>query len=239
MTQSPVEWAVSNNPIDYETAVSFMESRVRGIIENSTAELVWLLEHPPIYTAGTSAKSQDLLDENRFEVFETGRGGEFTYHGPGQRVAYIMLNVGKRGRDVRAFIEQLQNWVIETLDCYKISGEIRTDRVGVWVNRPDKGLDREEKIAAIGIRLKRWVSYHGISLNISPNLEHFTGITPCGIDHPNYGVTSLRDLGLSNSMHDVDQSLRKCFEKVFQSPTVDSEVVFPKVINASPRNHKH
>lgn len=239
MTQTPIDWAVSVDPIDYETAISFMEFRARSIIEGASTELVWLLEHPPIYTAGTSAKSQDLLDENRFDVFETGRGGEFTYHGPGQRVAYIMLDVGKRGRDVRAFIEHLQNWIIGTLASFSVTGLVRKDRVGVWVKRPDIGQHHEDKIAAIGIRLKRWVSYHGISLNISPNLEHFSGITPCGIDHPNYGVTSLRDLGVNKSMQEVDQSLRKCFETVFQSPTVDSEVIPPKEINASARSHKH
>lgn len=224
MIQTPVEWAVSSDLVDYATAVSFMESRARSIHNGDATELVWLLEHPPIYTAGTSAKSQDLLEENRFDVFETGRGGEYTYHGPGQRVAYTMLNVGKRGKDVRAFIEQLQNWIIGTLARYSVAGSVRKDRVGVWVDRPDLGHEREDKIAAIGIRLKRWVSYHGISLNVHPDLEHFSGITPCGIDHPNYGVTSLHGLGVKKTMDEVDQTLRASFEEIFQSPTVETKV---------------
>lgn len=226
MTQTPVDWAVSDRLINYETAVSFMESRARKIFNGQANELVWLLEHPPIYTAGTSAKARDLLDNTRFKVFEAGRGGEFTYHGPGQRVAYIMLNVGERGRDVRALIEQLQNWIIKTLGCYTVEGGARPDRVGVWVKRPELGHNREDKIAAIGIRLKRWISYHGISLNVCPDLEHFTGITPCGIDHPNYGVTSLEDLGVIKTLEEVDQTLRECFEEVFESQSVDTRIDF-------------
>lgn len=226
MTQTPVDWAVSDRLINYATAVSFMESRAKKIFIGQANELVWLLEHPPIYTAGTSAKARDLLDNARFKVFEAGRGGEFTYHGPGQRVAYIMLNVAERGKDVRAFIEQLQNWIIKTLGCYSVEGGARPDRVGVWVKRPELGQNREDKIAAIGIRLKRWISYHGISLNVCPDLEHFTGITPCGIDHPNYGITSLEDLGVIKTLKEVDQALRECFEEVFQSQTVDTRIDF-------------
>ena len=219
MKHNPVDWAVSRNLISYEHAISFMETRARSIYEGRANELIWLLEHPPIYTSGTSAKEDDLLDKDRFEVFETGRGGEFTYHGPGQRVAYVMLNVAKRGQDVRAFVKKLQNWIIATLACHSVIGEIREDRVGVWVERPELGNDREDKIAAVGIRLKRWVSYHGISLNVSPDLEHFAGITPCGIKHPNFGVTSLKDLGVNKSLSEIDKSLRKEFEEVFQTPT--------------------
>lgn len=219
MKQNPVDWAVSRNLIAYERAISYMETRARRINEGQANEIVWLLEHPPIYTSGTSAKADDLLDKDRFEVFETGRGGEFTYHGPGQRVAYVMLDVAKRGQDVRAFVKQLQNWIIETLACHSVIGEIREDRVGVWVERPELGQDREDKVAAIGIRLKRWVSYHGISLNVSPNLEHFSGITPCGITQPNFGVTSLKELGVDKTLTEIDLSLRKTFEEVFQTPT--------------------
>lgn len=219
MKQNPVDWAVSRNLIAYERAISYMETRARSIYDGKANELVWLLEHPPIYTAGTSAVDDDLIDKDRFEVFKTGRGGEFTYHGPGQRVAYVMLNVAKRGQDVRAFVKLLQYWIIQTLACYSVIGNIRENRVGVWVKRPKLGDEREDKIAALGIRLKRWVSYHGISLNVSPNLEHFSGITPCGINHPNFGVTSLKELGIDITLTEIDLSLRKTFEEVFQTPT--------------------
>lgn len=219
---SPVEWAVSPSPVDYEAALAFMQQRVRAIRETGAPELVWLLEHPPLYTAGTSAKPEDLKDANRFPVYDAGRGGEYTYHGPGQRVAYVMLDVAQRGRDVRAFVAKLEDWIIEALDRFNIKGEIRDGRVGVWVDRSQPGAPRrEDKIAAIGLRLKRWVSFHGISLNVEPDLSHFTGITPCGIAEDGLGVTSLLDLGLPVTMEDADDALKQAFRKVFLSELVD------------------
>jgi lipoyl(octanoyl) transferase len=216
-----VEWAVSPQPVDYEAARAFMEARARAIREEGATELIWLLEHPPLYTAGTSAKAVDLRAPERFPVFEAGRGGEYTYHGPGQRVAYVMLDVAERGRDVRAFVANLERWIITALQSFNIDADVRDGRVGVWVDRTQPGgALREDKIAAIGIRLKRWVSFHGISLNVEPDLEHFTGITPCGIDDPRYGVTSLVDLGLPVAMPDADEALRQAFETVFEAPTV-------------------
>ena len=209
----PVEWAISDDPVAYEAAVAAMEARVEAISRGEAGELVWLLEHPPLYTAGTSARDADLLTPGRFPVHRTGRGGQFTYHGPGQRIAYVMLDLNRRGRDVRAFVGALEGWIIDTLDRFNVRGETRGDRVGVWVRRPDKGRvvedkvvedqsveDKivEDKIAAIGIRLKRWISLHGLSINVEPELSHFSGIVPCGI--AGHSVTSLADLGLLVSL---------------------------------------
>jgi len=213
-----VEWITTDGLTDYEEALAFMENRVAGIINGAAAECVWLLEHPPLYTSGTSAKVVDLVDPNRFPVYDARRGGEYTYHGPGQRVVYVMLDVGKRGRDVRKFVKDLEHWIIATLDTFNVKGEIRDGRVGVWVQRHDKPLQAdgsvaEDKIAALGIRLRKWVSFHGLSINVEPDLTHFDGIVPCGIrDH---GVTSLVDLGLPVSMADLDVALKSCFEVQF------------------------
>lgn len=210
-----VEWITSQTPVDYETALSQMEARVDAIAAKTAGEAVWLLEHPPLYTAGTSARAEDLTDPDRFPVFQARRGGQYTYHGPGQRVAYVMLDVAARGRDVRRFVTALENWVIATLAEFNVTGERRIGRVGVWVQRPDKPLTptgevREDKIAAIGIRLRKWVSFHGISINVEPDLDHFGGIVPCGIrDH---GVTSLVDLGLPVTLADVDVAMKKTFD---------------------------
>lgn len=209
----PVEWAISDDLVGYEAAVGFMEARVEAIAKGEARELVWLLEHPPLYTAGTSATDADLLIPGRFPVHRTGRGGQYTYHGPGQRVAYVMLDLNRRGRDVRAFVGALEGWVIETLDGFNVRGETRTDRVGVWVRRPHKGTGVEDKIAAIGIRLKRWVSLHGLSINVEPELAHFDGIVPCGI--AGHGVTSLVDLGLPMTLADLDVALAETFMEVF------------------------
>ncbi|UYV37746.1 lipoyl(octanoyl) transferase LipB [Rhodobacteraceae bacterium D3-12] len=213
-----VDWKISDGLTDYDTALAFMEARVAAIAAGEADECVWLLEHPPLYTAGTSAKPEDLTDPDRFPVHEARRGGQYTYHGPGQRVVYVMLDVGKRGHDVRAFVKQLETWVIATLGRFNVTGEIREGRVGVWVTRPEKppqpdGSPREDKIAAIGIRLRRWVSFHGISINVEPDLEHFSGIVPCGIT--DRGVTSLVDLGLPVTMDDLDLALRDTFETTF------------------------
>jgi lipoyl(octanoyl) transferase len=204
--ERPIEWAVSASPVDYPAAVAFMEQRAKLIAEGRAHELVWLCEHPPLYTAGTSAKPQDLLDPSRFPVHTTGRGGQYTYHGPGQRIVYVMLDVRRRFNDVRAFVSFLENWTIEVLDSFEVAAERRPDRVGVWVRRPGKALDAEDKIAAIGIRLRRWVSYHGIAINVNPDLEHFSGIVPCGIR--GHGVTSLADLNVRAGMADLDAALR-------------------------------
>jgi lipoyl(octanoyl) transferase len=211
---SPVEWRLSDGLTPYEDALGVMEARAAAIAAGSAPELVWLLEHSPLYTAGTSAKPQELLHP-RFPVHWTGRGGQFTYHGPGQRVAYVMLDLKKRGPDVRRFVAGLEEWIIRALAAFNVAGERREDRIGVWVRRSDKGAGREDKIAAIGIRLKRWVSLHGIALNVHPDLSHFAGIVPCGIAEPRYGVTSLMDLGLPVTMADVDIALRRAFESVF------------------------
>ena len=213
-----VEWITTDGLTDYRQAEAWMEARATAIAAGEADECIWLLEHPPLYTAGTSAKPQDLMDPDRFDVFETRRGGQYTYHGPGQRVAYTLLDVGKRGRDVRVFVHQLETWVIATLDTFNVRGEIRDGRVGVWVERPEKpplpdGSVAEDKIAAIGIRLRKWVSFHGVSINVEPDLSHFDGIVPCGIaDH---GVTSLVDLGLPVTMDDVDVALKQQFTQVF------------------------
>jgi len=209
-----VEWRVTDSLVDYEEALAIMEARAAAIAEGTAPELVWLLEHPPLYTSGTSARPGDLVDA-RFPVFATGRGGQFTYHGPGQRVVYLMLDLKRRRPDVRAYVASLEQLIIATLAAFNVRGERREDRVGVWVKRPDKGDGYEDKIAAIGVRLKRWVSLHGIAINVEPELSHFTGIVPCGIEDPRYGVTSLADLGLPVTMHDVDIALRQAFEDVF------------------------
>jgi lipoyl(octanoyl) transferase len=213
-----VEWRISNTPVDYRKAVAAMESRAAAIAAGEAPELVWLLEHPPLYTSGTSGKAADLL-EARFPVFASGRGGQLTYHGPGQRVAYVMLDLKKRRPDVRAYVAALEEWIIRTLDAFNVRGERREDRVGVWVKRPDKGLGFEDKIAAIGVRLKRWVSFHGIAINVEPDLTHFAAIVPCGVADPRYGVTSLVDLGHLVSMAEIDIALRRAFEEVFGSTT--------------------
>jgi lipoyl(octanoyl) transferase len=213
-----VEWITTDGLTDYRQAEAWMEARVAAIAAGEADECIWLVEHPPLYTAGTSAKVQDLTDPERFPVYDTKRGGQYTYHGPGQRVAYVMLDVGKRGRDLRCFVRDLEAWVIATLDQFNLRGEIRTGRVGVWVQRPEKpaqadGSAAEDKIAAIGIRLRKWISFHGISINVEPDLSHFEGIVPCGIrDH---GVTSLVDMGLPVTMDDLDVALRAQFDTVF------------------------
>ncbi len=213
-----VEWKISEGLVPYDEALAFMEARAAAIAAGEAEECVWLLEHPPLYTAGTSARPEDLTDPGRFPVHEARRGGQYTYHGPGQRVVYVMLDVGRRGRDVRAFVQQLENWVIATLAEFNLRGEIREGRVGVWIARPEKpplpdGSPREDKIAAIGIRLRKWVSFHGISINVEPDLDHFSGIVPCGIT--GHGVTSLVDLGLPVTMDDLDAALKATFTKAF------------------------
>ncbi len=210
-------WAISEGLVGYAEAVAFMEARAAAIANGTADELVWLVEHPPLYSRGASAKTSDLLDPGRFPVFESQRGGQFTYHGPGQRVAYVMLDLNRRGRDVRDFVCKLEQWIIDTLAEFNIKGERRREgRVGVWVDRtPVGGELREDKIAALGIRLKRWVSFHGISLNVDPDLSHFGGITPCGVSDPRYGVTSLHALGQLVPMYEVDIALRAAFERNF------------------------
>jgi len=210
----PVEWSISEHVIGYEDALAAMTDRATAIAEGEARELVWLLEHPPLYTAGTSARPQDLL-ETSFPVYSTGRGGQFTYHGPGQRVGYLMLDLKGRAPDVRRFVATIEEWIIRTLAAFDVRGERRDDRIGVWVPRPDKGGGCEDKIAAIGIRVRRWVTLHGFALNVAPDLTHFSGIVPCGVTDPRYGITSLADLGRQVSMSDVDQVLRAEFESLF------------------------
>ncbi|MDE1936388.1 lipoyl(octanoyl) transferase LipB [Bradyrhizobium sp.] len=210
-----VEWLISDQAIPYPQAVAAMEARVAEIAAGRAGELVWLLEHPSLYTSGTSGKAADLLDA-RFPIFQTGRGGQLTYHGPGQRVAYVMLDLKRRRPDVRAYVASLEEWIIRTLAAFNVRGERREDRVGVWVARPDKGKGHEDKIAAIGVRLRRWVSFHGIAINVEPELDHFQGIVACGVTDPRYGVTSLADLGLTATTADLDIALRQSFEEVFQ-----------------------
>lgn len=215
----PVEWIVSDGLTPYETALSFMEERAGAIARGAADECVWLLEHPPLYTAGTSSRPEDLLLA-RFPVHQTGRGGQYTYHGPGQRVAYAMLDLKRRRQDVRAYVAALEAWLIATLAAFNVRGERREDRVGVWVRRPDKapgpgGAPAEDKIAAIGLRLRQWVSFHGIALNVEPDLSHFSGIAPCGVHEPHFGVTSLADLGLPITTPEVDSALRAAFERIF------------------------
>ena len=214
-----IEWISTSTLIDYEYAVNWMKTRSAEIAAGQKQECIWFLEHPPLYTAGTSAKNKDLKDNSRFPVYQTNRGGQYTYHGPGQRVAYVLLNLNNRGRDVRKFIKNLELWIINTLRKFNLNAEARQGRVGVWVKREDKpfnsnGLAKEEKIAAIGIRLSKWISYHGISINLAPDLEHFDGIIPCGIN--NLGVTMLLDLGLSVTMKELDKTLKETFYELFE-----------------------
>ncbi len=218
---APIEWRVEPGLLDYQVAVEQMEARVAAIRAGTQSELIWLVEHPPLYTAGTSADPADLVAPDRFPVFKTGRGGQFTYHGPGQRVAYVMLDLSERGKDVRSFVAGLEQWIIETLAAFNVTGERREDRVGVWVRRPEKhsaipGTVAEDKIAAIGIRVRKWVSFHGISINVEPDLEHFTGIVPCGVSE--HGVTSLVDLGLPVTMEDLDIALKQTAADLFGGP---------------------
>jgi lipoyl(octanoyl) transferase len=210
----PPEWRITSHSVDYPTAVATMEGRVAAIRSGSEAELVWLVEHPPLYTAGTSADPRELIDPDRLPVFRTGRGGRYTYHGPGQRVAYVMLDLKARGGDVRAYVCQLEDWIIRTLARFNVVGERRDGRIGIWVRRTDRGEpQREDKIAAIGVRVRHWVSYHGIALNVEPDLGHFSGIVPCGIS--GHGVTSLVDLGIPVTMAEVDAALRAEFPAIF------------------------
>jgi lipoyl(octanoyl) transferase len=213
-----VEWIVSEEAVPYPEAVTAMEARAAAISAGEAGEQVWLVEHPPLYTAGTSARHADLVAPDRFPVFRTGRGGQFTYHGPGQRVVYLMLDLNRRGPDLRRYVSQLEEWIIATLARFNVTGERRADRIGVWVRRPDKpplpdGTMAEDKIAAIGIRVRRWVTFHGISLNVDPELEHYSGIVPCGVT--GYGVTSLADLGIPVAMPEVDAALKAEFERLF------------------------
>ena len=220
MTRSlpPPEWRITDAPVAYEDALAFMDARATAIRAGTAPECVWLLEHPPLYTGGTSAAPADLIDPDRFPVHKTGRGGEYTYHGPGQRIGYVMLDLRARGGDVRAFVRDLEEWIIRTLARFTVTGERREGRAGVWVRRTDKGApQREDKVAALGVRVRHWVSLHGIALNVEPDLSHYQGIVPCGIaDH---GVTSLADLGLTPAMPEVDMALRAEFESVFQKET--------------------
>ena len=218
MADPAPEWITSHAPVAYDAAVAWMEARATAIANGTAPEAIWLLEHPPLYTAGTSAKPEDLTDPDRFPVHPTRRGGQYTYHGPGQRVAYVLLDLNTRGKDVRAFVQKLESWVIATLAEFNVTGEIRPGRVGVWVARPEKpplpdGTPREDKIAAIGVRLRKWVSFHGLSINVEPDLSHFDGIVPCGIS--DQGVTSLVDLGLPVTLDDVDTALKRSFDAAF------------------------
>jgi lipoyl(octanoyl) transferase len=215
---APVEWVHTPGLVPYEEACALMAQRVDAIAAGSAGEMVWLLEHPPLYTAGTSARPEDLV-EARFPVHQAGRGGQFTYHGPGQRVAYVMLDLNRRKPDVRAFVATLEEWIIRTLSAFNVRGERRDDRIGVWVRRPDKGGGYEDKIAAIGIRVRKWVTLHGIALNVEPELSHFSGIVPCGVSETRYGVTSLADLGVPVSMAEADTTLRREFEPLFGATT--------------------
>lgn len=213
----PVEWARSEGYVDYPVAVEAMEARAAAIAEGRAPELVWLLEHPPLYTAGVSSKDADLLDAGRFPVHRSGRGGQFTYHGPGQRVAYVMLDLNARGKDVRAFVRGLEQWIVGALGEFNVAADVREGRVGVWVERRGPGWSREDKIAAIGVKVRKWVSFHGISLNVEPDLSHFGGIVPCGIAE--HGVTSLVDLGVPATMDEADEALRTSFRRVFGETT--------------------
>src|SRR6266446_4109980 len=209
---SRIEWRISNEAVDYLAAIEEMEGRVAAIRCGSVAELVWLLEHPPLYTAGTSARDEELLDPGRLPVHRTGRGGRYTYHGPGQRIAYVMLDLARRGRDVRCHVHRLEEWMIDTLARFDVQGERRDGRIGIWVARPGGG---EDKIAAIGVRVRRWVTYHGVALNVDPELAHYRGIIPCGIAE--HGVTSLAALGVATTMAEVDDVLHATFREVFEA----------------------
>lgn len=215
-----IEWVTSPGLTDYPTALAFMERRVAEIHDGTARERIWLVEHPPLYTAGTSADPAELLAPERFPVYDAGRGGRFTYHGPGQRVVYVMLDLTRRGRDLRDFVCKLEKWVIAALARFNVKGEIRDGRVGVWVTRGEPPFTREDKIAAIGVRVRRWVTFHGLSLNVEPDLSHFGGIVPCGIS--DHGVTSLVDLGLPVTMDDVDVALRETFQTVFDLPLIEA-----------------
>ncbi len=213
---APIDWAVSDAPVDYQAAADFMDRRVQAIAAGEADELIWLLEHPPLYTAGTSARPEDLRAPERFPVFKSPRGGQYTYHGPGQRVVYVMLNLNARAKDVRAYVQDLEACVIDALAAFAIKGERRAGRVGVWVDRTQPaGPFQEDKVAAIGVRIKKWVTLHGLSLNVEPDLEHFAGITPCGISEAGLGVTSLVDLGLPVTLRDADIALKVAFEDRF------------------------
>lgn len=216
-----VAWSIADAPVAYPAAVAAMEDRVAAIRAKEAPEQVWLVEHPPLYTAGTSAKPADLLDSGRFPVFRSGRGGQYTYHGPGQRVAYVMLDLTRRDEDLRKYVRTLEEWIIRTLASFNVRGQRRDDRIGVWVSRPDQGIGREDKIAAVGIRIRRWVTFHGIALNVDPVLDHFSGIVPCGIR--DRGVTSLIDLGIPVSMAEVDAVMRREFEALFGKTVSRSE----------------
>jgi lipoyl(octanoyl) transferase len=219
----PVEWRVSDEPVGYDDALAVMAARAEAIARGEARELVWLIEHPPLYTAGTSSQSEELL-EARFPVHATGRGGQFTYHGPGQRVGYVMLDLKRRAPDVRRFVATIEEWIIRALAACNVRGERRDDRIGVWVRRPDKGDGAEDKIAAIGIRIQRWVTLHGFALNVEPDLSHFSGIVPCGVSDPRFGVTSLADLGVTVSLPEVDMILRSTFAPLFGA-TIDGQAV--------------
>jgi lipoyl(octanoyl) transferase len=226
-----VEWQISTGPVAYETALAVMDARAAAVAQGAAPELLWLLEHPPLYTAGTSARPEDLIAA-RFPVHAAGRGGQFTYHGPGQRIAYLVLDLRRRGEDVRCFVAALEEWIIRTLAAFAVVGERREDRIGVWVRRPDKGIEREDKIAAIGIRIKRWVTLHGIALNIDCDLSHYAGIVPCGVREPRYGVTSLADLGRAVTLPEVDAALLREFQPLF-GPAA------PRVPDAMQRERRH
>jgi lipoyl(octanoyl) transferase len=223
VNSAPVEWRISGGLVPYQEALAIMTARAAAIARGEAGELVWLLEHPPLYTAGTSSRPDELL-EARFPVHVAGRGGQFTYHGPGQRVGYVMLDLKQRAPDVRRFVASVEEWIIRTLARFELHGERRNDRVGVWVRRPDKGEGAEDKIAAIGVRVQRWVTLHGFSLNVAPDLTHFLGIVPCGVADRRYGVTSLADLGCQASMTDVDRALRGAFEPLF-GPAADAQAL--------------
>src|SRR5919107_481889 len=216
---APVEWRISDSLVPYENAVAAMEERARAIAGGYASELVWLIEHPPLYTAGTSGQSDEVIAP-RFPVFQTGRGGQTTYHGPGQRIAYVMLDLKQRGPDVRRYVASLEEWIIGSLAAFNVRGERREDRIGVWVRRPDKGAGYEDKIAALGIRVQRWVTLHGIAINVEPELSHFSGIVACGVKDARYGVTSLSDLGITATMSDLDIALRQEFETLFGATAI-------------------
>ena len=227
-----IQWLTSGGPVGYADALAFMEARVADIRGGRAPETVWLLEHPSLYTAGSSARADELLDSARFPVHRTGRGGRYTYHGPGQRIAYVMLDLGRRGNDVRGFVSGLERWIVAALARFGVRGERRSDRVGIWVARPGAGA-REDKIAAIGVRVRRWVTYHGVALNVAPALDHFSGIVPCGVR--GHGVTSLADLGVAAAMDDVDAALRSAFEPIFATPIGAADAFAPQDISGRAR----
>jgi lipoyl(octanoyl) transferase len=223
---APPEWRVSAGPVPYETALAAMQERAKAILAGEAPELVWLLEHPPLYTSGTSARPEELV-EARFPVYPTGRGGQFTYHGPGQRVVYLLLDLNRRTRDVRRYVATLEEWIVRTLAVFGVRGERREDRIGVWVRRPEKGDGHEDKIAAIGIRIQRWVTLHGIALNVNCDLAHFQGIVPCGVADARYGVTSLADLGVPATMAQVDTALEAEFDALFGQAASGGDLSLP------------